>query len=141
LVATNGDILTGIDLAEVIEAHTESNALTTITLTPVDDPTAYGPVEVEHRLTAGCADIDPCTPCTCERLSAPSDEGYARIMLRGSTTLKTAVRVKWFVEKPGSDEVRTSLVNAGIYVLERQVLNLIPNGRKVSIEGEIFPQL
>jgi hypothetical protein len=23
-------------------------------------------------------------------LSAPSDEGYARIMLRGSTTLKTA---------------------------------------------------
>jgi hypothetical protein len=25
-------------------------------------------------------------------LSTPSDEGYARIMLRGSTTLKTAVR-------------------------------------------------
>src|SRR5215211_6883175 len=41
--------------------------------------------------TASCADIDPCTPCTCERLSAPTDEGYARIMLRGSTTLKTAV--------------------------------------------------
>src|SRR5215211_517964 len=42
--------------------------------------------------TAGCGDIDPCrTPCTCERLSTPSDEGYARIMLRGSTTLKTAV--------------------------------------------------
>jgi hypothetical protein len=40
--------------------------------------------------TAGCADIDPCSPCTCERLSAPSDEGYARIMLRGSTALKTA---------------------------------------------------
>src|SRR5215210_5284361 len=43
--------------------------------------------------TAGCADIDPCrTPCICERLSTPSEEGYARIMLRGSTTLKTAVR-------------------------------------------------
>src|SRR5215210_2425342 len=42
--------------------------------------------------TAGCADIDPCrTPCICERLSTPSEEGYARIMLRGSTTLKTAV--------------------------------------------------
>jgi hypothetical protein len=26
----------------------------------------------------------------CEQLSTPSDEGYARIMLRGSTTLKTA---------------------------------------------------
>jgi hypothetical protein len=43
--------------------------------------------------TAGCGDIDPCrTPCICERLSTPSDEGYARIMLRGSTTLKTAER-------------------------------------------------
>src|SRR5215208_3037317 len=42
--------------------------------------------------TAGCGDIDPCrSPCTCERLSTPSTEGYARIMLRGSTTLKTAV--------------------------------------------------
>src|SRR5215208_100126 len=44
------------------------------------------------HLTAGCGDIDPCrSPCTCERLSTPSTEGYARIMLRGSTTLKTAV--------------------------------------------------
>src|SRR5215216_5262897 len=42
-------------------------------------------------ITAGCGDIDPCTPCIGERLSTPSDEGYARIMLRGSTTLKTAV--------------------------------------------------
>src|SRR5215208_6193648 len=43
------------------------------------------------HLTAGCGDIDPCrSPCTCERLSTPSTEGYARIMLRGSTTLKTA---------------------------------------------------
>src|SRR5215210_6676817 len=47
---------------------------------------------VRSATTAGCADIDPCrTPCICERLSTPSEEGYARIMLRGSTTLKTAV--------------------------------------------------
>src|SRR5215212_9464412 len=42
-------------------------------------------------LTAGCGDIDPCTPCICERLSTPCDEGYARSMMRGSTTLKNAV--------------------------------------------------
>src|SRR5215204_7706372 len=42
--------------------------------------------------TAGCGDIDTCrTPCICERLSTPSTEGHAPIMLRGSTTLKTAV--------------------------------------------------
>src|SRR5215213_1020857 len=41
--------------------------------------------------TAGCGGIDPCTPGICERLSTPSDESYARIMLRRSITLKTAV--------------------------------------------------
>ena len=46
--------------------------------------------------TAGCGDIDPCTPCMCEWSSTPSDEGYARSMMRGSTTLKTAVG-----ERPG----------------------------------------
>jgi len=30
-------------------------------------------------------------------LSAPSDEGYARIMLRGSTTLKTSVEA-WHLD-------------------------------------------
>src|SRR5215213_7166433 len=41
--------------------------------------------------TAGCCGIDPCTPGICERLSTPSDESYACIMLRRSITLKTAV--------------------------------------------------
>src|SRR5215212_3766394 len=41
--------------------------------------------------TAGCGDIDPYTPCIRERLSTPCDEGYARSMMRGSTTLKNAV--------------------------------------------------
>jgi hypothetical protein len=44
-----------------------------------------------HLSAAGCGDIDPYAPCMCERVSTPSNEGYARIMLRGSTTLKTAV--------------------------------------------------
>ena len=39
----------------------------------------------------GCGGIDPCTPGICERLSTPSDESYACIMLRRSITLKTAV--------------------------------------------------
>src|SRR5215212_1339436 len=43
--------------------------------------------------TAGCGGIDPCTPGICERLSTPSDESYACIMLRRSITLKTAVVV------------------------------------------------
>ena len=99
-VATNGDVLTGLDLAEVIEAHKNSDALATITLTSVEDPSAYGLVEVDHRLG-----------------------------------------VKRFVEKPGSEEVHTSLINAGIYVLEREVLHMIPKDQEVSIEREVFPEL
>ncbi len=99
-VATNGDVMTGLDLTEVIQAHWESRALATITLTSVENPTAYGVVEVDHRL-----------------------------------------QVKRFVEKPAYDEVHSSLINAGIYVLEREVLNMIPKGREVSIEREVFPEL
>ncbi len=46
-----------------------------------------------------------------------------------------------FIEKPAADEVTTSLVNAGIYVLEPEVLEMIPAGQEVSIEREIFPVL
>ena len=44
-----------------------------------------------------------------------------------------------FLEKPG--EVVPDEINAGAYVLERSVLDLIPPGREVSIEREVFPQL
>jgi mannose-1-phosphate guanylyltransferase len=69
-------------------------------LTSVEDPTAYGLVEVDHDMV-----------------------------------------VHRFLEKPAADEVTTNLVNAGVYVLETEVLEMIPAGREVSIEREIFPEL
>jgi hypothetical protein len=45
------------------------------------------------------------------------------------------------VEKPSSEEVHTSLANAGIYVLEREVLHMIPKGQEVSIERDVSPEL
>jgi mannose-1-phosphate guanylyltransferase len=100
LVALNGDVLSGMDLRYLIEQHESSDALATITLTSVEDPTAYGLVEVDHDMV-----------------------------------------VHRFIEKPAADEVTTSLVNAGIYVLEPEVLEMIPPAREVSIEREIFPEL
>jgi len=100
LVVVNGDVLTGMDLAMAIQVHKESDALATITLTSVEDPTAYGLVEVDHEML-----------------------------------------VHRFIEKPAADEVTTNLVNAGVYVLEPEVLEMIPAGREVSIEREIFPEL
>ncbi|QXC61436.1 NDP-sugar synthase [Aquihabitans sp. G128] len=46
-----------------------------------------------------------------------------------------------FVEKPPRDEAPTDLINAGTYVLEASVLDRIADGRKVSIEREVFPAM
>src|ERR687894_27115 len=100
LIVVNGDVLSGMDLRVVISKHKESDALATIVLISVEDPTAYGLVEVDHDMV-----------------------------------------VHRFIEKPAADEVTTSLVNAGIYVLEPEVLEMIPWGQEVSIEREIFPEL
>ena len=100
LVVVNGDVLSGMNLRVAIEKHKESDALATIVLISVEDPTAYGLVEVDHDMV-----------------------------------------VHRFIEKPAADEVTTNLVNAGIYVLEPEVLGMIPAGKEVSIEREIFPYL
>jgi mannose-1-phosphate guanylyltransferase len=100
LVVVNGDVLSGMNLRVAIEKHKESDALATIVLISVEDPTAYGLVEVDHDM-----------------------------------------QVHRFIEKPAADEVTTTLVNAGIYVLEPEVLGMIPVGTEVSIEREIFPYL
>jgi len=49
--------------------------------------------------------------------------------------------VRRFLEKPRPEEVTTNLVNAGIYVLEAELLGRIPADRPVSIEREVFPSL
>ncbi|HZY64444.1 MAG TPA: NDP-sugar synthase [Rubrobacteraceae bacterium] len=100
VVVVNGDVLCGMDLRAAIEQHQASDALATITLTSVEDPTAYGLVEVDHDML-----------------------------------------VHRFIEKPAYDEVTTNLINAGVYVLEPEVLEVIPAGREVSIEREIFPEI
>jgi mannose-1-phosphate guanylyltransferase len=47
VVVFNGDVLTDVDLAEVIALHRERHAKATIVLTPVDNPSAYGLVETD----------------------------------------------------------------------------------------------
>jgi mannose-1-phosphate guanylyltransferase len=50
-------------------------------------------------------------------------------------------RVETFLEKPRPEEIDTDLINAGLYVLEPEVLDLVPEGQAVSIEREVFPAL
>jgi mannose-1-phosphate guanylyltransferase len=49
-------------------------------------------------------------------------------------------RVEAFLEK-SAGPAPTNRVNAGAYVLEREVIELIPPGRPASFEREVFPQL
>jgi NDP-sugar pyrophosphorylase family protein len=52
-----------------------------------------------------------------------------------------AGRVLRFLEKPRPDQITTDTINAGIYVLETRVLDLMPGGVNHSIERGFFPTL
>jgi mannose-1-phosphate guanylyltransferase len=58
----------------------------------------------------------------------------------GLVELREDDSVESFVEKPGEWE-GTALINAGVYVLEPEVLDMIPRGRHFSIERGVFPKL
>ena len=59
----------------------------------------------------------------------------------GLVRLANGGRVSGFLEKPRPEEIDTDLINAGLYVLEPDVLDLVPAGKAVSIEREVFPRL
>jgi mannose-1-phosphate guanylyltransferase len=80
-----------------------------------------------HRSSGGKATI-MLTP-----VADPSRYGLVRLAADG--------RVRQFLEKPRPEEIDTNLINAGLYVLEPEVLDLIPEGRPVSIERDVFPRL
>jgi mannose-1-phosphate guanylyltransferase len=46
-----------------------------------------------------------------------------------------------FVEKPGKDEITTNRINAGVYIMEPEILQRIPQDRFCMFERDIFPVL
>ncbi|MEP1122573.1 MAG: NDP-sugar synthase [Ilumatobacter sp.] len=104
-VVANGDVLTDLDVAELIDAHRTSNAVATLHLIGVDDPSAFGVVELDDPECTG----------------------------RGP--------IRQFVEKPARGTEPSNLINAGTYVFEPSVLDLIPSGERWSIERDTFPEL
>ena len=97
-IVTNGDELKNINIPRMFRLHKRKNALATIALTTVMDPTNYG---------------------------------VAR--LSGSRILE-------FVEKPKADEAPSNLINAGFYLLEPEVIDMIPDGFSM-LEKDVFPKL
>lgn len=102
-IVFNGDILTDIDLAKMMEYHRSSGADATIALAKVEDPSRYGLVKT-------------------------SEDG----------------KVEQFIEKPKpGTEIPdgTNTINAGIYILEPKIRELIEEGQNSSFEYDVFPAI
>ncbi len=80
-----------------------------------------------HKTKRAMATIALC------RVEDPSRYGVAELAENG--------RIENFIEKPQKEKSPSNLINAGVYVLNPEVLKLIPKGRAVSMEREIFPKL
>lgn len=59
----------------------------------------------------------------------------------GIVDLDEEGRIVRFKEKPASEEVFSDLVNAGIYVLEPEVLDIIPEAKPFDFSKDVFPRL
>jgi len=95
-IVSNGDELKDIDIGGMMDLHKRSNALVTIALTKVDNPSDYGVANLEGN------------------------------------------RILEFIEKPANPP--TNLINAGFYILDPEVLDMIPQGFSM-LEKNVFPKI
>src|SRR3989338_1086506 len=97
-IASNGDELKDLNIEEMYKLHKEKNALATIALTTVDDPSLYG---------------------------------VARL---------SGTKILEFVEKPKRKDAPSNLINSGFYIIEPEVIDMIPKGFSM-LEKDVFPKL
>lgn len=95
----NGDVVTSLDVEALLQDHRGADAVGTIAVGEVEDPSTFGVVRLDGR------------------------------------------RIVEFVEKPERGSAPSRLANAGAYVLETEALDVMPAGREVSMEREVFPSL
>jgi mannose-1-phosphate guanylyltransferase len=113
-LALNGDVLTDLDLTALLAAHNAS---------AVPLPQSGGQTNSAAGGARATIALHP--------VSDSSAYGLVRTDVDGA--------VLEFTEKTG--EAIPGEINAGMYVLERSVLELIPPGEEVSIERDVFPRL
>lgn len=100
-VVMSGDVVADVDIGKLVEFHkSRGDALATIALTEVDDPTGYGILGIDER-----------------------------------------GKIQRFKEKPAPDEVFSNLTNAGIYVVEREMLERIPADTKYDWSKDLWTNM
>jgi mannose-1-phosphate guanylyltransferase/phosphomannomutase len=95
----SGDVLTDINLAELVSFHDKAGGLATLALKEVDNPLEFGIVITRE------------------------DRSIER-----------------FLEKPTWGQVFSDTINTGIYVLEPEIFDFIPEGQPVDFSAESFPE-
>jgi mannose-1-phosphate guanylyltransferase len=111
VIIGSGDSVASFDVAALLDAHRRSGAKATMALWEVEDPSPFGIVGLSS--TEG-GDID-----------GNLREGY----------------IRRFKEKPTPEEAFSNVINAGLYILEPEVMALVPEGEKYDFSKNLFPRL
>ena len=110
-VVGSGDSVLSCNLEKLIAAHKKSNAKVTIGLWQVSNPSEFGIVGMS-KVQNG-------------ELDGSLEEGF----------------VVKFLEKPEPSMAFSDVINAGIYIIEPEVLELIPEKEKYDFSKQLFPKL
>ena len=110
-VVGSGDSVASFDIRALLTAHRESGAKVTMALWEVEDPTEFGIVGLSSSHHGS--------------LDGKLREGY----------------ICRFKEKPTADEAFSNVINAGLYIIEPEVLALVPEGEKFDFSKQLFPMV
>lgn len=84
--------------------------------------------EISEHFSSGAAVTLSLTP-----VENPCEFGIARVGNDG--------RIIEFKEKPRPEEAFSNLINAGVYVLEKKILDLVPDNTQYDLSKELIPRL
>ena len=110
-VVGSGDAVASFDIQALFKVHRASQAKVTMALWKVDDPSPFGIVGLSS------AQEGP--------IDGELREGY----------------IRQFLEKPTPEEAFSKVINAGLYILEPEVFEHIPQGEKFDFSKQLFPKL
>jgi len=110
-VVGSGDAVASFDIQALIEAHRSHGAKVTMALWEVEDPTEFGIVGLSETHHG--------------ELDGELRQGF----------------IRQFKEKPTPEEAFSNVINAGLYILEPEVLALVPEGEKFDFSKQLFPMV
>ncbi|NCG42414.1 MAG: NTP transferase domain-containing protein, partial [Euryarchaeota archaeon] len=110
-VVGSGDSVASFDISGLLAAHKQSGAKVTMALWEVEDPSDFGIVGLSSEHNG--------------ELDGDLREGY----------------ISRFKEKPSPEEAFSNVINAGLYIIEPEVLALMPLGEKFDFSKQLFPMV